>query len=83
MGPFNDRRLSIALFWLGGKGYGELAFDARGRTRRDLVGNTDDQGTHLIVGFTDGKLIELFGHLDGRQFLEAGKAGTFPQDKRV
>jgi hypothetical protein len=48
-----------------------------------LVGNTDDQGTHLIVGFTDGKLIELFGHLDGRQFLEAGKAGAFPQDKRV
>ena len=29
------------------------------------------------------KLIELFGHLDGRQFLEAGKAGAFPQDKRV
>jgi hypothetical protein len=25
-----------------------------GRTRRDLVGNTADQGTHLIVGFTDG-----------------------------
>src|SRR5499426_2883383 len=27
------------------------------------------------------KLIELFGHLDGPQFLEAGKAGAFAQDK--
>ncbi len=26
------------------------------------------------------KLIELFGHLDGPQFLEAGKAGAFEQD---
>jgi hypothetical protein len=26
------------------------------------------------------KLIELFGHLDGPQFLEAGKAGAFAQD---
>jgi hypothetical protein len=26
------------------------------------------------------KLIELFGHLDGPQFLEAGKAGAFTQD---
>jgi hypothetical protein len=27
------------------------------------------------------KLIELFGHLDGPQFLEAGKAGAFTQDQ--
>src|SRR5262249_52110136 len=27
------------------------------------------------------KLIELFGHLDGPQFLEAGKAGAFEQDQ--
>ena len=27
------------------------------------------------------KLIELFGHLDGPQFLEAGKAGAFAQDQ--
>ena len=26
------------------------------------------------------KLIEIFGHLDGPQFLEAGKAGAFTQD---
>ena len=27
------------------------------------------------------KLIELFGHLDGPQFLEAGKAGAFARDQ--
>src|SRR5215467_10098433 len=27
------------------------------------------------------KLIELFGHLDGPQFLDAGKAGAFTQDQ--
>jgi len=49
--------LSIALFWLGGNGYGELAFNPSGRSRRALVRDTDDQGTHLIVGFTDGKIM--------------------------
>jgi hypothetical protein len=27
------------------------------------------------------KLIELFGHIDGPQLLEAGKAGAFAQDQ--
>jgi len=28
-----------------------------------------------------GKLIEIFGRLDGQQFLDAGKAGAFAKEQ--
>jgi hypothetical protein len=41
-GSISNKLVRRKLIW-------RACFDARGRTRRDLVGNTDDQGTHLIV----------------------------------
>ena len=37
--------------------------------------------TFCSMNILVAKLIELFGHLDGPQFLEAGKAGAFSQDQ--
>jgi hypothetical protein len=47
------------------------------RSRRAAALDASDQ-----TGWTGvvAKLIELFGHLDGPQFLETGKAAAFAED---